>query len=578
MAWKRPGSSTHGADRYVIARVLCGGISVLIIGRLFWIQIVHHTSVAGDILERREKVQSVLPSRGEVFISDDHGRQEIPVIVNEPFVTVYAVPEEVVNVDSIAEPLSKLLTMDSADIKEKLGRKGTQYVALKRRVDILVAEQVTNAQWKGIYTQSYPGRVYPEKELVSQVTGFVKADDKELHGQYGIEQSFDKELSGEQGWERLLRDGMGVLIPAPRSTNTRARDGLDVVLTIDRSIQFVACQKLAETVAKFKAIGGSVVILNPKTGEIRALCNAPTFDPNNYSEVKDNKVFNNKAIDESYEPGSVMKVLTMSAGIEEGLITPQTTYVDQGFVTIGPNTIRNAAEKTYGLQTMVGVLKDSINTGAVFVAQKLGSVKLREYFHKFMLGEATGVELPNEAHASIKSLDQPGFIYAATASFGQGITTTPIQLARAFSVVANGGKLVTPTLIKSYRTPDGITIPSIPKEPKQILSTKTSTLVSSMMVEVVEEGHSKGAAVPGYYIAGKTGTAQIASEGRRGYTNKFNHTFVGFGPVEDPTFLIVTTIKSPEALYAESTAVPMAGAIIRYLLSYDQVPPTRSVK
>lgn len=578
MAWKRSRSRTDTIDRYRIARVLCGGISVLIIGRLFWIQIIHHTAVAGNILERREKIQSVLPSRGEVFITDDHNRQEIPVIVNEPFITVFAVPEEVTNVESIIEPLSKLLSVDSTELSEKLHRKGTQYVALKRRVDILTAEQVVQSQWKGIYTQSYPGRVYPEKELVSQVTGFVKSEDALLHGQYGIEQSFDKELSGEQGWEHLLRDGRGLLIPAPRATNTRARDGLDIVLTIDRSIQFIACRQLAETVAKFKAIGGSVVVLNPKTGEVRALCNAPTFDANSYSDVKDNKVFNNKAVDESYEPGSVMKVLTMAAGIEEGLVTPQTTFVDLGFVKIGPHTIRNAAEKTYGLQTMIGVLKESINTGAVFVAEKLGSENLQKYFHRFTLGEVTGIEIPNEAQGSIRLLDQPGFIYTATASFGQGVTTTPLQLARAFAVIANGGKLVTPTLVKSYRTPDGISIPSIPKEPKQILSTKTSTLVSSMMVEVVEEGHSKGAAVPGYYIAGKTGTAQIAAEGRRGYTNKFNHTFVGFGPVEDPAFVIVTTVKSPEALYAESTAVPMAGAIIRFLLSYDRIPPTRSVK
>ncbi|MBI5135555.1 penicillin-binding protein 2 [Candidatus Uhrbacteria bacterium] len=565
-------------QRYWIGMMGCALIAVLIISRLFWIQIIRSSGNSGqDIFVRRQKILKVLPSRGEISITDDHGQEELPAAANQPFVTVYAVPPEVEEGGIVSEQLARLLSLDPKEVAAKLSKRDTQYAALKRRVDVATAQQIEQQHWKGIYTQSSAGRIYPEKELLGSITGFVRQDDDTLRGQYGIEGYFDKELSGQKGWEYLLRDGRGRLIPAPGTSSSKPMDGINIILTIERSVQFTACEALKETVDRFKALGGSVIVLNPKTGAIRALCSLPSFDPNSYNAVGDIGVYNHLAVDDAYEPGSVMKVITMAAGIEEKAVNPKTTYVDQGFVSIGPDTIHNAADKSYGLQDMVGVLKESINTGAVFVAQRLGGDRLTKYIKNFQFGQLTGIELPNENSGWLSSLGKPQFIYTATASFGQGITVTPIQLARAFSAIANGGELVAPTIIQSFRTSDGITINQVPKPKIRVISPETSSLISSMMVEVVEEGHSKGAAAPGYYIAGKTGTAQIAAQGARGYTSKFNHTFVGFGPVEDPSFLVVVSIKSPEALYAEATAVPTAGKIIKFLLPYDQIPPTRTI-
>jgi len=565
-------------DRLTIMTFLFAAVGGVVVLRLALLQTLVTTRSLGDQADQRQRLQALLPRRGEIAIVDDHAKRETPIAFGQTISTVFAVPNEIEQKQEVAKELSAMLHLDEKEIAQKLERTESQFVPFAKRLPPETVDAIKAHKWKGIYFQDAPGRVYPDGALLSQVSGFVRTQDNgEMTGQYGIEEFFNKELTGHSGWEHLLRDGTGRLIPLPGSNSEKAQNGLTIVLTIDRTVQFQVCSALERKVAAFQASGGSAVVMNPRTGEIRALCNVPSFDPNKYADVKNIRDFSNAAIIEAYEPGSVMKIFTMAAGIEYGEVTPETTFVDTGSLTFGPFTIRNAADKVYGLQTMVGVLKDSINTGAVFVAQKVGSERFRSFLERLEFGAPTGVELPNEQGGSLRSLRQPGAIYTATASFGQGISVTLIQLARALSAVANGGTLISPTIIKEFRTPSGLVLTPPIQKRSTVMSRTTSTLISGMMAQVVEEGHSKGAAVPGYYIAGKTGTAQVAIPGQRGYSGKYNHTFMGFGPVENPQFLIVVRIVNPKALYAESTAVPVAGEIEKFLISYDRIPPTRTI-
>src|SRR3989338_5283015 len=314
----------------------------------------------------------------------------------------------------------------------------------------------------------------------------------------------------------------------------------------------MACEKLAGAAKEYQASSGALVILEPKTGAIRALCSWPDFDPNNYNQVDAIEVYNNTAVFTPYEPGSIFKPITMAAAINEGAVTPETVFHDSGSAEARcRKPIKNAAEKSYGNQTMVGVMENSINTGLVFVIKKLGKNKFIDYVERFGFGVKEGVEVD---------------CYAATAAFGQGITATPLQMATAIGVIANGGKLIKPYVVSEVRYSDGRVERTKPVEIRSVLTARAASLVAGMMVSVVDNGQAKSARVPGYYVAGKTGTAQIPGPG--GYTEDTNHSFVGFAPIDDPKFVMVVKFEKPARKYADSTAAPTFAAIAKFALEY----------
>jgi cell division protein FtsI/penicillin-binding protein 2 len=317
--------------------------------------------------------------------------------------------------------------------------------------------------------------------------------------------------------------------------------------------------------------------MEPHTGAILAMCGYPDFDPNKYNEEKDYRIFLNPVTQLPYEPGSVFKPITMAIGLELGLITPETTYQDKGQVKIGSYTLKNFDGKAHGINTMTQVLEQSLNTGAIFVAQKIGPQRFYDFVKKFGFGAKTGIELEGEAEGDISSLEKMKDIYLATASYGQGLTVTPLQLAQAFSVLANGGKLVKPHLVSEIIKPSQERIKITPQIIRQVISNKTATTISAMLVSVVEKGHGKRAGVPGYYVAGKTGTAQVVSATGRGYDpSRHIGSFVGFAPIDDPKFVMAIRIDDPkDVMWAESSAAPLFGEISQFLLNYFEVKPTR---
>ncbi|HPX64142.1 MAG TPA: penicillin-binding protein 2 [bacterium] len=427
-------------------------------------------------------------------------------------------------------------------------------------------------------------RYYPEKNIGANMLGFVSLendDDLIGRGQYGLEGAFDDILMGRAGSMKGERSANKATILQGRDYQQQT-NGSDLILTIDRSIQNIACSKLLATVAKHQADSGSVIIINPKTGAILAMCSAPDFDPNNFQSVKDLRQFNNQPTFEAYEPGSIFKAITMAIGIDQGKVTPQTTYNDAGSVMVGKNKINNSDFKGRGVVNMVRVLQDSLNTGMVFVLNRLGIDTFRDSLKKFGFGQPTGIELDSESSGNLNNLYRKfgQEINAATASFGQGINVTTLQMAMAFGVLANEGKLMKPYLVEEIVAPDGSRIKAEPQVVEQVISPQAARTVSGMLVNVVEDGHGKKAGVDGYYVAGKTGTAQVPSKDGRGYLANINiGSFAGYAPVEDPIFVMVVRIDHPRGVvWAESSAAPLFGEIANFILKYKQVPAQRPAK
>ena len=319
--------------------------------------------------------------------------------------------------------------------------------------------------------------------------------------------------------------------------------------------------------------------MDPKTGAVLAMANYPSFDPNAYSKVKDVAAFNNLATVGSYEPGSVFKPLTMAAAVNEGKVTAETTYVDSGSAEIDGYTIKNSDEKAHGTQTMSQVLEESLNTGVIFAKNQIGNEKFLQYVKKFGFGQPTGIELP-EAKGDLSGLTGNISVNYATASFGQGISVTPIQMMQSFTALANNGTMMRPYIIQSRVTESGKVIETKPEQMGQVVTSQTAASVTGMLVNVVELGHGKKASVPGYYVAGKTGTAQVPRKDGRGYEPNNNiGTFIGYAPANDAKFLMLVRVNHPRNVaFAESSAAPAFGTMAQFLLNYYDIAPTRPLK
>jgi len=506
--------------------------SAVILGRLFFIQVLQadfYKALAQGLLPPENEIQI---ERGEIFLKGGE-----PLAINKDFPLVFASPPKVTDKVKTAETLSQILSLDKNFILGKLNL-DTLYSPIKNKLTEEEVELLKKTDLSGVYLTEERGRFYPQESLASQVIGFLGAD---REGQYGLEEHYD---------DILMNSGMDS----------------SLTLTLDYNIQFEAEKLLKEAKENLEIEGGQIVVIEPNSGKIIALANFPNFDPNRYGEFATDgnlEIFKNGMTQETFEPGSVFKPITFAAALEEGKITPQTTYTDEGKVQIGGWPIYNYDGRVYGEQTMTNVLEKSINTGAVFVESQLPHHIFLDYIQKFGIFEKSGIDLP-EVYSGNEEFKKGYEINFATASFGQGIQMTPIQLARAYCAIANGGKLVRPHLVED----------SLEIEPQQsqVVSQKTASQLTAMLVSVTENGFGKKAKVPGYYIAGKTGTAQIP-EGGKYSTEKTIQSFVGFAPAFNPQFLILVKLNNPKAKTAEYSALPIFHALAEYIIHYWQIPP-----
>ncbi len=491
--------------------------------------------------------------RGSIYFTDRHGNR-IPAVLNRDYPVVFAVPRQIQDAEGTAEAVAAILNLNESEKRElegKLAKPGDAYERLTSKVHDEVAEKVKESAIRGIYVESEQFRFYPFETLAAHVLGFVAPTDKDdvVQGRYGIELGYDLRLRGRTGQS----DGDNIVEP---------EDGDDVTLTIDRNIQAQAEELLSRLVEDHGATGGTIIVEEPATGKILTLANAPTFDPNRYGEFPIAH-FLNPAVQSIYEPGSVFKVITMASGIDSGVVTKDSTFIDPGSLTLDGRRIENAGGKGYGTVTMTEIIEQSINTGAAFVGRKIGRESFLRYLGRFGFDAPTGIELPGEVRGKLSSLKAGAReVNLATVSFGQGVAVTPLELVSAISAIANGG-----VLMKPYLTSD-----SAPTAVGRVVSEEAAREVTEMMVSAVEKAGV--ARIPNYRVAGKTGTAQIPDFVRGGYTDKFIHTYVGFAPVADPKFVILVKLDQPlGAPLAGRTVVPAFRELAEFMLNYFLIPP-----
>ena len=569
-------SALEKFDRLIIIKWLSVAVVAIIASRLIYIQVIQHPVYSALAQEQYDVFKKLFPDRGRIFAQNKASGEIYPVAINDEQYEIYAIPRRIKEPNNLARTLAPFLEMEESEIFTALSDKNETYHLLKRKVVREINDRIMELSLKGIGSRSETMRFYPEKNVFSHAVGFLGFKGSQRAGQYGVEGTLNEILAGQSGY---LNDffALSSASAAGHKSFEEAKDGADIVLTIDRTIQFTACTKLRDAVLNHGAEKGAVIVMNPKNGEIWAICSYPDFDPNEYQKIEDASFFNNSAIFQAYEPGSTFKAITMAAGLDKGLVDPQTIHTDTGSVTIGKYTIRNADGKVYGRQTMTQVLENSVNTGAIFVANKVGGINLENFIRQLGFGEKTGIELSGESKGNITALAKHKDIYIATASYGQGITTTPIQMIRAYATMANGGYLVKPTVIKEIRGSDGQIVSPQNQSRTRVFSERTSLLISAMLGSVVENGHGKRAGVKGYYIGGKTGTAQVAKEKGSGYDpDKSIGSFIGYGPIDNPQFVMLAKIDNPKDVkFAESTAAPLFGEIAQFLVQYLKIPPSR---
>lgn len=602
------------------------GILVL---RLIDLQIIKHGHFSDIAEAQRKRAADLIPHRGTMYVQEGKGGDIFPIASNTKAWIVYAVPRNMKDPEGAAKLLAPELVAYrerqddlKKDIIEKTGQNEIlqfaaspspspdvptptpepspsaeeniatlqgqlitkfdqhtdPYEPLLRPYEVLDDKFLAFLQQQkipGIVLEEEEGRTYPEGSLAAHVIGYVGFNDTRRVGRYGAEGYFDSILRGDLGFLSGERDTSGRIIGVAGSEFKAAQDGADVVLTIDRVVQAFAEQELQKGVQRYRAERGSILVMNPKTGDIVAMATYPTFDPNAYFAVRDARVQTNPIISDSFEPGSILKPIIMAGAINDSLVTPETTMIDSGPVHVSKFTINTFDGKHRGIQTMTQVLEQSNNIGMVWVAQKMGAERMYDYLRRFGFGERTGVELDGETQTTLREPQKWNVATIATTGFGQGIAVTPIQALNGINAIANNGILMQPHIVQRIRASGSDVKTVLPAPVRQVVSPASAEKVSAMMVSVIENGVGRLAHVPGYYLAGKTGTAQVADETGKYSQDKKIITFAGFGPVPDPKFSILIKLDNPYGLsFASGTAAPMFHNIASKLLTYYQVPPS----
>ncbi len=552
-----------------------------ILGRLFFLQVVKGDYYAALSRGQYTVYEELAPKRGEVVLQGvrrEGDRVEIeffPLALNKRFPRAYLVPSAIENKEETTKTLASLLGIPEEEVREKIRKENDPYEPLKDHLSDEEAKKLEELTLQGVVVAYGEDRFYPQGNLASHIIGFLGFKGETRQGQYGVEEYYEDTLKGNVGFLQGEIDRKGRLLAALKHLVNPPRDGSTLVLTIDYNIQFMVERALEELVGKWDADSGNIIIMEPSTGKIRALASRPAFDPNYYSDVEDISYFLNPAIHSRFEFGSVFKPVTIASAMNEGKITPNTTYEDTGEVKIGGYTIFNYDRKAHGVRTMTNVLELSLNTGAIFAERSLGNDLFRSYVERFGFHEKTGIDLAGEATGDILNLYKTPEINFATASFGQGIAVTPLEMVSAISAIANGGTMMRPYIVEEIIHADG-TREAVASRPRRegVLTSETASRVTAMMVSAVKNGQYKKAQVPGYLVAAKTGTAQVPNESGTGYSDKTIHSVVGFAPAFDPKFIAFIQLNNPKGIrFAADSLTPTFRKIGEFILGYYGIPP-----
>jgi cell division protein FtsI (penicillin-binding protein 3) len=551
-------------------RLLCVALLVwgaVVAGRLAQIQIAQGPRYRARAQRQQERRIEVLPRRGPIL--DREGRQ---LAVSVEAASVYVVLEEIDSPERTAAALAPLVEVPARALAARLQQLIDQkkvYARVARQIDPSVADAIRARKLPGIQLVPEPRRYYPRGTLAAAVLGYVGTENT---GLAGLEYAYDSQIRGKPGEIVALTDARRSAYGEDVTEEKRGEEGATLVLALDAGIQYAAEQELAAAVEESQARSGSIVLMDPQTGEIRGMANAPAFDANQFGRFSD-EARRNHAVADAYEPGSTFKIVTGATALDRHAIRLDEVFETDGAIRIANVTINEDRHHNYGNLTLAGIFQRSSNVGIIRVGLRLGPQRLYDGAAAFGVGRPTGVDLPGESAGIFRPIDRWSFLSNASISMGQEVAVTALQLARVAAVVANGGMLVTPRLVTRIQRSDGRTeTPSAPP-PERVISPETAAALRQILVGVVEHGTGSKAAIAGFTVAGKTGTAQKAGVG--GYqAGRHVPNFVGFVPAENPRLVGVVVLEEPQGkYYAADVACPLFARVLTRALGILRIAP-----
>ncbi|MEX1264868.1 MAG: penicillin-binding protein 2 [Actinomycetota bacterium] len=547
---------------FVLMMFAFGGIVV----RLMFLQVRDNPKL--EALGMAQRVRSItLPAlRGEIV-----DRSGVPLAVSREARDIYVDPTYVVDPEADAETIASVLDLQAREVQAALEADGT-FVFIDRQVDREVALELEELALPGIGFLDVPKRYYPAGALASQVLGFVNVDGV---GGAGLENAYEETLAGTPG-ERtteLSADGLAIsngldrLVPPVPGSTMRT--------TLDRQMQYMVQAALERAVKANGALGGTAVVLEPATGEVLAMATYPWFDPNAYSEAPLESM-RNRAVTDAFEPGSVNKIITAAAALETGAVSLNQRFRVPASMKVGPFTIEDSHLHPVESMTIGDIIIESSNIGAALIAEQVGSVPLASYMQRFGYGRRTGIGFPAEATGAMLPGSDWDEVIRATVSYGQGISVTPLQMANVYATIANGGRWIQPTLVRGFEGPGGDFTAAQTRATRRVIRPDTARLLTSMLAAAVEEGTGVNAQIPGYQVAGKTGTSRKLDELGH-YVQRYHASFAGFLPAADPRVVIAVSIDEPRTVYGGLAAAPLFQEIARYAIQRLAIPAAPTV-
>lgn len=553
----------------------CACVALVLIGKLYFVQIVHGAEYKEKADRQYSRPNQELWDRGAIFFETRGGSRVSAATLKSGF-TLAVNPRQVADAEKLYALLSEAVALDKDEFLAKAGKKDDPYEEIVRRIPDERARRLGEAKLPGVLLYKDRWRFYPGGTLAAHILGFVGSDGGAQSGRYGLERYYNDALS--RSADGLYRNLFAEIFSGIRRTVGPERAEGDIITSIEPSVEHFLENALADLQVAFETKLAGGIIMDPRSGRIYAMALAPAFDPNEFGRESSAHIFSNILVEGVYEMGSILKPLTLAAGLDAGAISATSTYHDAGFLTLNNKTISNFDGKGRGTVGMQEVLNQSLNTGAATVALRLGKERFRDYFARFGFGEETGIDLPAEAEGLVKNLESGRDIELATASYGQGIALTPIQTVRALAALGNGGYLVTPHMATKIAYKTGITRSVESMEKRQILTPKTSEEISRMLVEVVDTALLGGQfKMPHHSIAAKTGTALIVNPESGGYySDRFLHSFFGYFPAYNPEFIVFLFAVEPKGVaFASHTLTAPFMKLATFLINYYEIPPDR---
>lgn len=563
-------ATTHPTHRPLILLIVIALCGAGLFTRLVFWQVMQHGRLLRLAQAQQASMFSLPALRGRIY---DASSNLLAAEATQDL--VFAEPRQIKDPARTANLLAPLLQLNAADLRRNL-TDGATYLPLAARVSDAVSGRIARLRLPGIFLSPQPVRMYPEGSTAAQVVGYVDANGT---GQYGLERQYNALLAGKVGLRRILKDTSGARAAIGRGPVTPSLNGADLRLSINGMIQSAAESQLNAAVKLHRADGGTIIVMDPRTGYILALANSPSYDPNQYARYADQgktSLFMNPAIQAVYEPGSTFKIITMAAGLDTGAITPSTSFYDTGVWTVDGVALHNWNNQANGPETMTQVLQRSANVGASFVASRLTAPRFYRYARRFGIGRLTGVDLPGEVPGT---LWQPGDkawteVSLYTNSFGQGLDTTPLQMIRAVGAVANGGMLMKPQIVRSI-TYRGRVVQTHPVRQGRVISRRTARTLTGMLVRSAIGGEAKLGLVKGYNIAAKTGTANVAGPNGGYIQGDTIASIVGYAPANNPRYIVLVKIDRPrDTPWGSMAAAPVLRNLFQELFMLGRVAPS----